>query len=280
MTILGVGLAAIGSLCEEASSSIGKKEMRLRKESPVTFGLLNATWGIAIALFLIFFVRRAFIFSETLIPFVALRMMLEIFQAHATVRSIAIAQRSTFGLIRVLTIPLLLAADVFFDKEMGTAQIVGVSVVTLSMIVFFLNHGFHVRGARLVLFTAVNAVFTTLLFRYTITHGNSVEVETLISSTVIAVYFFFQARRREHRNPFIHLRNPIVAAQSAAYGASSIVLGFALLLAPTSVIMAVKRSSAVVWSALSGTAIFHERDRFVKLFSAALAAVGVALLVL
>ncbi len=279
MLPLGVGLAALGSFCEEASSSIGKREIRLHQESPFTFGLLNATLGVIIGLIIVLFVRQSFVFSLASVPFVGLRMVLEIFQAHSTVKAIAIAERSAFGLIRVLTIPLLLVADVFFGKELGVAQTVGIAVITLSLFVFFLNHGLRGRGTRLVLFTAINAVFTTLLFRMTVTRWNSVEAETVISGCVIATYFFYQARRKEHRNPFRHLRKPIVLLQSAAYASSSIVLGFSLLYAPASVVMAVKRSSAVMWSVLSGTALFHERERFMKWTAAALVAVGVMLLV-
>lgn len=278
MLFLGVGLAAIGSFCEEASSSIGKRQMRLRKENPFTFGLLNAVFGIVIGLAVVIFVRKQFLFSLASLPFFGLRMILEIMQAHGTVKAISLAERSTFGLIRVLTIPLLLAADVLFGKELGSMQVIGIVVIALSMAVFFMNHGFDGKGARLVLFTAINAVFTTLLFRFTITRWNSVEAETMISGCIIATYFYFQARRREHRNPFRHLRESAIALQSAAYASSGLLLGFGLLYAPAAVVMAVKRSSAVIWSVLSGTAIFHERERLMKWTAAALVVVGVILL--
>ncbi len=280
MIPVGVGLSALGSLAEEASCSIGKKEMALHVESPFTFGMLNAVWMVAISLFLILFVRHTFLFSLATLPFFCTRMVLEIALAHGTVRAIQIAERTTYGLLRVITIPVLLIADVVIGSGLGWMQILGVIVIILSMIVFFLNHGFARRGVWLVVATSITGAITSLLYRYTLTHGNAVEAESLISGTLIATYFFFQARHHEQKNPFTHLRNRLIVFQSAAFGASSIILGFSFLFAPSSVVMAVKRSAAVIWSMIAGIAVFHERDRVTKTIAATLAVIGVVLLTL
>lgn len=96
-----------------------------------------------------------------------------------------IADRSTYGFLRVLTIPLLLLVDLALGYSLSQGQIVGVSILTLSVLLLLLNHGLRTKGIGFVLLSAVNAVVTLSLFKYDITHFNSVEVEQGITQLVL-----------------------------------------------------------------------------------------------
>ena len=58
-----------------------------------------------------------------------------------------------------------------------------------------------------------------------------------------------------------------------------ILASFAYLFAPTSVIVAAQRSSAMCWSVVAGALHFHERHMYEKVSVLGLTILGVALLV-
>jgi len=85
---------------------------------------------------------------------------------------------------------------------------------------------------------------------------------------------------RRGENPFALLRKPIFLVQSLVGGMGFAIGSFAYLLAAPSVITAAKRSSAVLWSVLSGNLYFHEKHILIKLAAFALLATGIIVLAL
>ena len=277
--MIGILLVLVASFFEEISDSIGKHTVSQKKESLYTFGFLALLWG-TVFLLISAFIRDAFVFSSASIPTLGIRIILEIIQLHVTLLAITIADRSTFGFLRILTIPLLLGVDILLGYSIGIYGLWGIGLIVLALIVLFINHGITKKGAGLVLFAAINAVITISLYKYNITHFNSVEVEQSIVHAVLLVYVFIMAKRVAKENPVQFLRKPLFLGQSVAAGIGTVFISFAYLFGAASVITTVKRAAAILWAMLSGNVYFKEKHFLLKLFSLLLIVIGLIFLAL
>lgn len=285
--MLGILLTAGASVAEEIGTSVGKWETLRGKESVFSMGFLDSLWATLFLLALAFIVPagffapgfpQGFVFSMASLPTFLPRVGLEILQAYATIYAVTRADRSTFGFLRVITIPLLLVADIVLAYSVGLPQIAGMSLIVASLILLFINHGIRREGAWLVVFTAVNAVATATLFKYDITHFNSVEAEQALISMVLLAFFFSMALTRAKENPLWLLARPVFFTQSLLMGIGGVFISFAFLFSTASVIMTAKRAFNILFSILSGHVYFSEKKLWVKVASFALIAVGLALL--
>jgi len=276
--MIGVLLASIGTFFEEISTSFGKWEISRKVESPFTFGFLQLFWGGVILLGIALVRPGLFVFSTASLPTFLPRVILEIVQVHVTVVAIAVASRSTFGFIRVLTVPLLLGVDVFLGLVPTPFQIAGIALTVAVIILLFRNHGIERRGALLTLATAVNAVATLSLYQYDIRHFNSVVAEQLIISAVLIAYLAVVSVIATREHPFRLLARRATFAQSVVMGVGGVIEGFAVLFAPISIVLAAKRSSAVLWSVIGGRLAFHEQHLLLKAAAVILLATGLILL--
>jgi multidrug transporter EmrE-like cation transporter len=275
--MFGVLLSTLGNLFGEISSSIGKHEVWKKKESIYTMGFLNTFWGVIIFLIIIL-AKREFAFSLESLPTFSIRAILEVLQAHFTIKAICISDRSTFGFIRAITIPLLLVVDLALGYSIGTFQYMGIFLILVAFVVVFVNHGIKKEGAFFILFTSVNAVLTISLYKYNITNFNSVESEQFLIYAILVAYFIFMTFYLKNENPFKLILKPIFFGQAASQGIGSLLLSFAYVFAPASVIIAVKRSSSVLWSVVFGRVYFHEKHIVIKIFCMLLIIAGIALL--
>lgn len=276
--MLGVILAAIGTFFEEVSTSLGKLEMKRKVESPFSFGFLQLFWGGVIFVGIALVRPETFVFSVASFPTFLSRVVLEVIQAHTTVIAIAVATRSTLGFVRVLTVPLLLGVDIILGLVPTPFQVVGILLTVATLIILFRNHGIERAGARLALFTAVNAVATLSLYQYDVRHFNSVVAEQLIMHVVLIAYFAIVAVIATHEHPFRLLARRATFIQSLTMGVGGIIESFAVLFAPISIVLAAKRSSSVLWSVIAGRLTFHEGRLALKAMAVILLAIGLILL--
>jgi hypothetical protein len=276
--MLGVLLASIGTLFEEISTSLGKWEIARKVESPFSFGFLQLFWGSMIFVGIVLVRPATFVFSVASFPTFFLRVVLEVIQAHTTVVAIAVASRSTFGFIRVLTVPLLLGADILLGLVLTPFQLGGIALIIVTLVLLFRNHGIERAGAWLTLFTAVNAVATLSLYQYNIRRFNSVVAEQLIMHVVLVVYFATISIIATRERPFRLLLRRATLAQSLAMGVGGLIESFAVVFAPISIVLAAKRSSSVLWSVVAGRLTFHEGRLALKAMAVVLLAVGLVLL--
>ncbi|MBI5005278.1 MAG: hypothetical protein HZC03_01600, partial [Candidatus Lloydbacteria bacterium] len=191
---------------------------------------------------------------------------------------ISIADRSTFGFIRTGTIPLLLAVDIMLGYSITTGNIVGIIVIALGFLILFINHGVQKRGAWLVAFTAVNAAATISLYKYNITHFNSIVAEQGLITLILMGYFFCMAYVSAKENPLSFLKKRIFLGQSLSSGIAGIISSFAYGFAPASIIAAASRSFEIFWAIISGKKYFHEKSTATKFISMFFVAVGLFLL--
>jgi len=278
--MFGVILTSIGTLFEEIGDLIGKAQAARGKQTALLMGFLDHFW-MALVFLAIIILKSEFVFSLASLPTFIPRVILEIAQAHVVMLAIIRAERSTFGFIRVLTLPLLLLADFFLGYSVSLRQSAGIAVIILTLMMVFLGQKQDRRGRWLTVFTAVNAVATLSLYKYNITHFNSVEAEQFIVVLVLLCYFWAAGFYFDRQN---HLRllftSPVFLAQSLAQGAAGVLDSFAYHFAPASIITAAKRSSATSWTVLSGRLFFSEKNLLFKLGILALLVTGIILLVL
>ncbi len=277
--MFGILLAGVGSVFQEIGDSVGKKQISSGAASYYTFGFLNFLFG-TIFLIIVGFVRHDFIFSLASLPTFIPRVLLEIAQAQLSIWAIVKADRSTFGTIRTLTIPLLLGVDIVLGYTLHPQQLLGMSIIFVVIFFLLLSEGFKAKGLLLCLLTAVNAVATLSLFKYNITHFNSVESEEVIILLVLMLYFFLMATLVVRENPLRFLRRPAFLLQSGSSGAAVCVSSFAYAFAPASIIVTAVRAFGVLFAILSGKFYFKEKKFLLKLFLFTGILVGLVLVLL
>lgn len=275
--MFGIFLLASGAFFSEIGVSLGKGEVAQRKENIYTYGFLSLFLSTLVFL-LIALLRGKFLFSLDSLPTLSLRIGLEILQTYISIRAITTADRSTFGFLRVLTIPLLLLVDLALGYSLLPNQIIGAGILTVSLLLLFLSHGLRSKGLGLVLFSAVNAVITISLFKYNITHFNSVEVEQGIVQIILLGFFALMAWRTNEQNPLRLLGRPRFFFQSLSQAIAGVLVSFGYLFVPASVAASVERSTAVFFSLLSGNRYFHEKKLAQKLLAFLMLVIGFAFL--
>ncbi len=277
--MIGLILVLTSTFFEEVGTSIGKFKVGRHAESIYTMGFLSLFWG-TVFLVVSGFVRDGFVFSMSSLPTFSIRAVLEIAQAHVSILAVTTADRSTFGFVRIGTIPLLLAIDIFLGYTIGINQIIGIGIIIAGLVILLINHGVKRKGLWLVAFTAVNAAITISLFKYDITHFNSVESEQGIIMIILMAYFFAMAIFVKKEDPIKFLKKPIFLSQSLSSGIASVLMSFAYLFAPASIITTAKRSLTILWSILSGKLYFHEKNLIVKIVSYLFIVLGLVFLVI
>jgi len=262
----------------EFSDSVGKKEVRDRVASLATFGFLNLLFG-TLFLIILGYLRHNFVFSLTSLPTFIPRAFLEILQAHLTVLAVVKADRSDFGLIKSFTIPLLLIVDISLGYSISSIQIAGIIIIFLGVLFLLSKEHFRTKGFWLLMGGAINAVITISLFKYDISHFNSVESEQIFIMLLLMIYFFILAVWMYKENPLKFLRKPIFLAQSGAAGLASAIASYAYLFAPAAIITAALRAFSILSSLISGKLYFHEKNITAKIISFCLILLGLFLLI-
>lgn len=256
--MLSVIFASLASFIEEISSSIIKFEADHKKESIYTAGFINMLFGIFIFVLIAFF-RNSFIFSLASLPTFSIKAILEILQGWATMNAIQKVDRSSYAFVRNLTIPLLLLTDYFIGFALRPAQLAGVLVIFIIFGIIMFFHIINFKSIGYSLFTAVNAVATISLFKYNITHFNSVEGEQILTSLVLLSYFFLAAKFIAKENPLGFLTHRLFLGQGVFHGIASIFASYSVALGNPGIVIAAGRASAVLAGIVSGHNFFQEK---------------------
>lgn len=279
LNMFGVLLASIGTFFDEVASSIGKQKVSHHEETVYTMGFLNLLWG-ALFFILIGLFKRSFVFTLASLPTFAIRAVLEIIATRLAIKAICQADRSTFSFIRVLTIPLLLIVDLFLHYKFNLYQLVGIGLIIFTLFFILASEDIKKQGAGWTLLTAVVTVATISLYKYDITHYNSVVGEQTIMYLILMTYFFITALYFGHEDPFRFLKKKIFLTQSLSNGLAGLANSFAYNFAPAAVISAAVRSTSIFWSVASGQVYFKEKHLIIKIFCLLLLATSIILLVL
>lgn len=274
MLFLALVLVLLASVLGEFADSVGKKKITLGEENLAVFGSLIYFWSFIFFL-VIGFWRSNFIFSLNSLPTLIPRLILEIAQAHIGLLALVKTDRSTFSFIRVLTIPLLLLVDLAMGYQLSFWQIAGISVIVLSLLLG--RRGLNWQGAGYALFTAGNAVITISLYKYNISHFNSVEAEQGIVTGVLLLYFLIIVLLTRPRD-LLALKQPLFLGQYFSIGAGTYLVSLAYNFAPASIITAAKRAFDMLTAVFSGHLYFKEKRFTFKLIALGFVAGGIILM--
>lgn len=272
--MFGVALVILSQLFGEISTSMGRYEVARKKESLYAMGFLSGIWA-TVFLIIIGVARDQFIFSFASLPTFALRTLLEIALMFVSLHAVVAADRSTFAFLRTLTIPLLLATDIALGYSLTTLQIAGVSLIAMACLFLFANNSLSRGGKLLCILSAILAVGTLTLYKYNITHFNSVEAEQSLLHLILLAVLVIAAHVHTGENLFRYLLSPLFLVQSIAAGISTVFLSFAYLFAPASIITAAKRGAEVLLAVLSGQVLFREKHVAFKLMAFVLLSAGI-----
>lgn len=277
--MFGVLLGVIGTFFDEISSTIGKEKINNHEESIFVMGFLNSIW--AVFGFLIYgLVTGDFIFSLASLPTFTIRALLEILLTYVVITAISKADRSTYGFIRVLSLPLLLIVDIAMGYALEFWQLAGIGVILCTLFLTFLSHGIKKDGALWCLASAIIAVATISLLKYNITYYNSVAAEQTFSLLIVATFLYSWSKYKQHEQPLKYLKKPAFLLQSILGSLAAIFISFAFKFAPPSVTTTAIRSSSIFWSVAVGSVYFKERHLAVKIASLALLCTGLILLII
>lgn len=277
--MIGIILTAVGTFFGEISESFGKWEVSHKKENVYTFGFLNLFWVLVIFI-IVAIIKGSFLFNPASIPILIIFLILEMAQTYSSLHAVVEADRSTLGFLMIGTIPLLLVVDKILGYDIGISSLIGISVIVLGLIVLMVNHGINKKGIGYVIFSTINSVATISIYKYCITHYNSVEAQLIITSIVMLGFLFVMSVWKFKENPFSYLLKKKFLQYSIPNGIGNAILSISYLYAPASVITSGKRAFSLLWAILSGEKYFHEKHIVVKIISFTLVIIGLILLVI
>lgn len=274
---LAIALVFVGSFLHEIGNTVGKVEVERHVEGPFTMAFLNLFSSVfvlaAIALY-----RDSFVFQAASLPSFLLRAALEIGAVHLNAIAIVKSDRSSLGFLSVLAVPMLLAVDGIAGQQFSTAQLLGVAAIVGAIVLLGTHRGISRASVPYGLAGAVLSVATIALYRYDVAHFNSVEGEQIVMHLIMLCSLYASARYLGHEQPLALLRKKLVAVQSLSEGAGAVLVSFAFVLAPASLVLAARRSLGVLWTIVAGSLYFHEGHLAVKIVSLLGVAVGIVLL--
>jgi len=200
------------------------------------------------------------------IALLATRLVFEILQSYFTILALKHCDRSTFSIIRILTIPLLVIADIMLWYQFTTYSLIWIWVIITSFILFnSKSKTLNFKWWYYILFTAVNAVLTLSLFKYSITHyWNSVEIDQLIMITWIFIFFIiYNYRKNKCCAIKLIVKEKLFLLQWLAIWLSSLILSYSYLYLNASEATAVIRAWEMFWAIIAWT-IFFKEDNIIK----------------
>ena len=278
MAIIGIGLVLLSSFFGEIAVSLGKYEVQHQKESIYTMGFLNFFWGALILLFIGLVIQDDFVFQAASLPTFITRAFFETIILIVGLRAVRDADRSTYGFLKTITVPLLLGIDVLIGYAITGKQLGGIAIIAAALLILFFNHGIRKKGSKKVIATAVLAAITISLYKYNITNYNTVEAEQTLMLLYLMIFLFIMARFVRKENPILFFKKPVFLLQSFSAGTALVAVSFAYAFAAASIINTAGRSLQVLFSILSGELYFHEKHVLIKLGSFVLIAIGIWML--
>lgn len=260
----------------EVANSIGKQSANRQMLSVYAFAFLSLFWAL-LFLLLTSILGAEFKFSLESIPTLLIRILLECAVAYVSTQAIIKSDRSTNGFLGALSIPLLLVIDSQLGYSFSQAQYLGFALVIISVVLLFIKGGNSKQGVGWTVAAIILGVATASLYKYNITHFNSVVAEQIIVLSSVLVFFALMTYISEKRLPLHFLLNRKQGAQSLSAGLSVAIESFAFMYAPATIVIAVKRGLSIVWSIVFGQRMFQEQNLGVKAVACVICMCGLAL---
>jgi hypothetical protein len=271
-------LVLTSTLSGEISQSLGKQLALWRRENVYELAFLELFWGLVFVAVTLAFGAEFKLDLVHAWPTMLARLILEMIMIYSIAEATIQADRSTIGFMRLITIPFMLVVDVALGYKISTLQFAGIGLMFIALVAAFHRTKTSSRGAGLAALSGFVGVGTVSLYKYDITHYNSVAAEQIVVLSCAVVITYVVAALHARRSPWRLLYHPTTGTQALANGIAVALESFAYSLAPASLVMTYKRSFALLWSFVFGSVRFHEHSWRRKLTAAALMLVSVVLL--
>lgn len=275
----------IWTFFEELNNSLLKEKSK--KYHYVTVWVIMSSFSVIVFLLMWFYKIYAWnlelYFSIASIPLLMLRLFLEITQSYITLIAIKHCDRSTFSILRVLTIPLLVIADILLWYQFTHYSLVWIGIILLSFIFFNINtKTINWKWWYFALFTAINAVITLSLFKYSMTHyWNSVEIDQGLMALWTVIFFIWFNYKKEKKLWFYLLKKEkIFWIQWILMALTSLLLSYSYVYLNASEATAVKRAWEMFWSVLAWFLFFQEKHLLKKILFAICIIIGLIIMAL
>jgi hypothetical protein len=289
--MLGILLASVATLIGEVGNTIGKNEVQHQRETYLGMGFSNFIWGIILWVLLLTLVptgteignaigQYTFSFLPLPLSLFIVRFMFEIAIITLVLKAVILATRATFSFLRVVTIPLLLLADVILGYSISTLEVVGIGIIIVTTLLLIGSHTIRREGMWHIIAASLLAVITVSVYKFNITYYNSVQGEQLTMTCLLTIYLGIAAVVTTKKNPLRHFKRPQVIIQSFSTGVNSIITSIAFIYAAASIIMTARRASAILWSILAGKLVFNEQKLSYKFAALGAMCFGLYLLTL
>lgn len=200
-----------------------------------------------------------------------IRLIFEILQTYFTMQAIQKADRTTFSTIRILTIPLLIIVDIILGYNFTFYSFIWMWIILLAFIIFnFRWKIINFKWWQYVLFTAINAVFTISIFKYSITHyWNSVEIDQFfILSWILLFFIIYNYKKNKSCALKLIIQEKQFLFQWIAIWLASLILSYSYLYLNASEATMIKRAWEMFWSIIAWYLFFKESHIYKKLILA------------
>lgn len=260
----------IATLFGELNNSITKektKNYHYMKVGVVTMTISIIIYAI-VALYKYYSWTMTLNFAVASIPLLAVRLVLEIAQTKITLLALKKCDRSTFSILRILTIPLLVFVDIILGYNFTQNSLIWIWIILFAFFIFNTNtKTFDWKWWYYALFTAVNAVATISLFKYSISHyWNSVEIDQWIMRVWVLIFFLISNYKRDKLSGYEILKEEkIFYVQAIVISISGLMLSYVYVYLNASEATAVKRVWEMFWAIIAGAMFFNEKQVIKKL---------------
>lgn len=265
----------LSNVLGESSDSLGKSAMAKRLESAYGYAFLSTFWSAIFLILSCLIFNTSFHFSVHSLPFFIPRVILEVIIAYLGAKAISVAELSTFAFLRLITVPLLLFIDISLGHKISVSQILGVMIIFGALVYLLGRQTLNPKGARLVILIGALASITLSLYKYDITHYNSVAAEQLLVYLAIMIYCTAAAWHRGRERTWAYLFKERTEFQSLFNGLAGVLSAYAYLYVPASIAVTYSRATEVLFAMIFGNLVFHE-----KKFNRKLAGLSIVILAL
>lgn len=267
--MIGIFFGIVGTFFIEIQNTITKYQST--KYHPLTIAWVGS---VCVCLFYVWWLiiwsdvygYSHFIPKKESLWLLSLRIILECIQAYITILAIRDTERSTYGFIRILTLPVLLVFDIFIGYSITMIQSICIIFMTwLLTYTLAFDQWKTYRWWWYALFSAINAACTLSLYKYSLSHyGNTVIGDQLIITTIVCLFFsiwIYIVRPNKIRWLFY---DTYFLWQGIAMAIGSVLMSFGYQYLLAVEVTMLTRVWWVFWSLVFGVIIFHEKHVYRK----------------
>lgn len=238
---------------------------------------------LGILIFKLFFISGITInYNIKSLPITILRTLLEIVLMYVWLMATKHCDRSTYTIIRSVTIPLLLIIDILLWYEVTRNNLIGLLIIFWAFLFFNLwpNSTLNFRWWKYALWFAILASLTTSLYKYNISNfWNSVEIEQFSVFLSFLLFYLYKDYKETWLEWLKLITQKAFLLQGLTMITSTLLISYAFLLVNASTGMAIKRSWSLIWGILFWKFVFNEEKIRRKLLMWTFVIIGVFFIV-